>query len=300
MFFLTPLWADQLIMDDEIEQMAHFVIKKISKPMGMAKYKIPLYLVETQESNAAAISTGAIVLNTGLIQECQNPEEFIGVMAHEMGHIKKMHVIRFFDTKAYQALVGGSMGLGLILAPLTGGMSLIASMAGVIVAQSDFLARSRVDEFEADQLAVHALKKISWPTKGLETFFERLMKKDFLMNAIWSTHPLSQDRLNRVKEMGTNYKGHLDPSFVKNYQRVRSKILGYVNKKQRHPTYMKELWRILPFDNLTKRIRQSMFWFRRLKAILTIESSKPIFCFQKEMSKKHKHYTSKSCNTLKR
>lgn len=231
MFLWFFLQADNLIVDDEIQLTLEKIVKKLSKAMGLQKYRIPVYLVDIDEANASAVSKGAIVLYTGLIAECKTPEEFVGVIAHELGHIKKMHIIRFADTTGYSMIMNGSFGLGAILAPFTGGLSLLLPVAGISFAHQEFLRQMRADEFEADQIAIETLKKMNWPVSGMQAFFTRLMENDFLIRAAgMTTHPLSRDRLQRINDMTKGFKGSLDPEVVSNYKRIRSKVLGYMKK----------------------------------------------------------------------
>jgi len=229
MFFL---FAQQLIFDDEIESFCHQIVKKISCEMGIKDKDIPIYLIDTDEANAAAAGPGVMLIHTGLIAECKTAEEFIGVIAHELGHIQKEHSFYFYHAaKMMQLAISTGLGVGIILAPITGGLSLLALPILAAGSQQEFFSYRRVQEFEADQKAVHVLKKMGWPTEGLSKFLERLIEYDFLMRIVGlSTHPLSRDRINRIKEMTGDFKGTLDADVIQKYARIRSKILGYMRK----------------------------------------------------------------------
>ncbi|USO02606.1 MAG: M48 family metalloprotease [Alphaproteobacteria bacterium] len=233
MFFL---FAQHLVFDDEVELFCNEIVTTMSKEMGIKNKKIPVYLMDTEDVNAAAAGHGILLIHTGLIAECKNADEFIGVLAHELGHIQKAHTFYFYQAgKAMNIALSAGFGLGLILAPLTGGLSLLVlPIMGAGGAQSSILSYMRVHEFEADQIAVQTLKKMNWPTDGLRTFLQRLKEHDYLIELTGlTTHPLSSDRIRRIEEMSRGAKGTLSSDIHKKFSRIRAKVMGYMRKNEK-------------------------------------------------------------------
>lgn len=221
---MTCLWASFVrIVDDEIELYLKEVIKPIAKKMNI-DYKIPVFLIHDESANAAAISQGAILIQSGLFIECRNGEELVGVLAHEIAHIKCMHIARY-TKKPHPGMVVLSMGLG----ALTGGFGLIA---GFQVMEREALRQMRGEESQADHVAMEALKGLRWPTSGLRSFLKRLAN---LGHPYLSTHPSIDERLHAMEQRSG---GKLPKNIDQGFKRVQAKLRGYVDKNKRsHNSY---------------------------------------------------------------
>lgn len=139
--------------------------------------------------NALAAPGGRIVLFKGLIDDTQNPAELAGILAHEMGHVRRRHALRG-QIRA--------IGLGALLRAMGGDMGSIAEGAA-------FLSFSRSMEREADSLAAESLRRAGAAPAALAGFFERMAAKqsesedgmaDYL--SYLSTHPAPRDRAARL------------------------------------------------------------------------------------------------------
>ena len=56
--------------------------------------KIKLHVVQSNEVNAFAFPDNHLVVFTSLIAKCENQEELCGVMAHEIAHMQKGHIMK--------------------------------------------------------------------------------------------------------------------------------------------------------------------------------------------------------------
>src|ERR1019366_1791783 len=61
-------------------------------PAGQRDLKF--YISDDPEPNAFALPGGHVVVNTGLLQMADQPEELLGVLAHELAHQTKRHAMR--------------------------------------------------------------------------------------------------------------------------------------------------------------------------------------------------------------
>lgn len=113
-------------------------------------------------ANALALPSGLIVVTDELVALARNDEEILGVLAHEIGHVRQHHGLR---------LVIESSAVGLFAAWYIGDVS--ALLAGVPAALSE--ARySRGFEREADDFAVRLMKDNGMSAGRLADILERM------------------------------------------------------------------------------------------------------------------------------
>lgn len=146
----------------------------------------------TSDVNAFALPGNTMLINRGLMKYAANEQEILGVVAHEMGHLNRHHVM--------ENLVH-SVGLRALFAGMIGD-------SGAAGAQIFELGYSRDHEREADQSAVDYLNKVGLSTKALADFLARIEKthglpKDLGENDVvgyFISHPLLKERLTILKK----------------------------------------------------------------------------------------------------
>ena len=89
----APAYAQgiSLLRDTETEDMLKSYEAPLSRAAGLDPQAVHMYLVGDPEVNAFAAEGQNIFIMSGIILYCKNPNELIGVMAHETGHIKAGH-----------------------------------------------------------------------------------------------------------------------------------------------------------------------------------------------------------------
>lgn len=227
-----------LIRDAEIENIIRDYATPIFNAAGLDSSVVQIHLVNDARLNAFVAGGQRMFINTGLLMRAEDPEEVIGVIAHEAGHIAGGHLARFQDelrnakTKSIIAMVAGvAAGLaardGRVAGAIVGG--------GQGVAFSDLLKYSRTQESAADAAALKYLDRTGISARGLLEFFELLRREVRLTGGrehpYLSTHPLTNDRIATVS-------GHLALSRFANaptpndladkHARMRAKLIGFM------------------------------------------------------------------------
>ncbi|CCQ75333.1 M48 family metallopeptidase [Magnetospira sp. QH-2] len=153
-----------------------------------------LTVIDTDLVNALALPGGRMLLFRGLIEEVEHPNELVGVLAHEMGHLAKRH-----PTEMAVQAAGTSVLISLLIGDVTGGAAL--ALLGESVINGVY---SRDKEREADDLAVAIMTTAGWDPKPFARFFDRLAEDQGSLEETlaWvSSHPLSENRATAIREI---------------------------------------------------------------------------------------------------
>ncbi|MBS0254749.1 MAG: M48 family metallopeptidase [Proteobacteria bacterium] len=123
---------------------------------------VKVQLVRMGLVNAAAVPGGRVLLFDGLVQQAKSPDELAGVIGHEIGHVRKRHVM--------QAMLR-EFGLSLVL---RGSQTQLAGTLGQVAE----MRYSRGAEAEADTFARARMAAVDVSPADSGAFFERMAAKD--------------------------------------------------------------------------------------------------------------------------
>lgn len=165
--------------------------------------------------NAFCTPGGYIYFYTGLIKFLDNEAEFAGVMGHEMAHAAERHSTEQM-TEAY--------GLQLLISIVLGqNPNALAEIAADLAAGVAYLAFSRNDEYESDELSVKYLYETSYDARGVAGFFEKIegspQPPEFL-----STHPNPGNRIEKINEIWTGLGGKVGETYPQRYQAFKNTL----------------------------------------------------------------------------
>ena len=141
--------------------------------------------------NAYTLPGGKIILLTGLINEMKSPEELLGIMAHEIGHVVARDSAGFF--------VRGSL-FATFFGFFTGDFSGTFAISPQILLSTAALTFDREMEKAADAFAANRLNKVNVSTSGLRSFFSRMGNDSVNAPDILLTHPDYRARISFIKE----------------------------------------------------------------------------------------------------
>lgn len=144
--------------------------------------------------NAYATLGGHIFVNKGLIQLLESSEELMGVVAHEMIHVQRRHVMR----SVFQGL-----GMFVIFQGLLGDVS---GLVAVAIDQGGPLLNlqySRKLEEEADRLAIEFLVQNRVRPTGLATALNRINAEKKKMIQL-SPAPEVLEKLNKIELLSSH------------------------------------------------------------------------------------------------
>ncbi len=226
-----------LIRDTEMERVLKSYEDPIAKAAGLDPAAIKIYIVNDPNINAFVAEGQNIFMNTGLFMQLKTPNQIIGVMAHETGHIAGGHLIRGSNAMAKASvpmLIGVAVGIAAMIAG-QGNAGMGAMMLGEQAAQAQFFAFSRVQEATADQMGQRFLLKTHQSGEGMVEVFEKLAHDQAMSggykNIFITTHPAPSDRIDLLQRLAdaSPYRDVKDsPEAVHEFHMMQAKLAGFL------------------------------------------------------------------------
>lgn len=163
-------------------------------------------VLDSDDINAFAAPGGLILVTRGLLACCQTEDELAAVLAHEIGHVEKLHGLRAIRTGRLNsaltvlAVEAGKNLAGENLAEVTRAFDeSITDIAGTLM-NSGY---SRKLEYEADAAAIAILKKAGYQPGALVAMLENMAKNwDPSRHDFAATHPAPADRIKELQKIG--------------------------------------------------------------------------------------------------
>ncbi|MEM7197509.1 MAG: M48 family metalloprotease [Pseudomonadota bacterium] len=238
------------IRDSEIENMLRVFIARI-KP-DIPSDSVSIRLVLDRQVNAYVSGGANIFIHTGLLQFARSPEEVMGVLAHEFGHIEAGHLItlsKIHDRAQTQSIATTLIAVPLAILAGSAGAGAAAITGSTSAAQRIALAQLRALESSADQYSVRMLKDAQISLSGLISLNQRLQAQKALYGeGDWylSSHPQSSERIATLQEALEKQEDAkaLADGYAYALARVRAKIDGYESPPQ-------QIARRYPLDDTT-------------------------------------------------
>ncbi|WP_332654819.1 M48 family metalloprotease [Brevundimonas sp.] len=233
----APAAAQSAIRDTEIESIIHEWSAPVFTGMGLEPSEVEILLINDADLNAFATRGRIMGLNTGLILRTRNPNELLGVIAHEAGHIRNRHTLR-----------DGAQNAGMQPMLMTMALGALAIAAGAPDAGAVLLGNSQYfgtlsalrymthQEGEADNTGAQALEAAGESGRGLVSFFENFRSQEVFSDArrypYFRSHPLSSDRIENLRRFVAeqpNYENRDSPERMAQHALVLAKIHAFMD-----------------------------------------------------------------------
>ncbi len=202
-------------------------IAKRLEPNAGVPFPVRLTVVESTTPNAFATMGGYTYVTTGLIEMADREEEVAGVLAHELAHVGRRHVVKRME-KEKPLSIASLVGI-LVGALIPGGGSLgPALMASTMAAtQTLSLKFSREDEDEADRYGLATAEASGYSGHGLSDFLKKIRSTESEKSVpqYLLTHPYSEDRAAKIESRITLPRSSINTDFFP-YVRARLLILN--------------------------------------------------------------------------
>ncbi|MEH6720897.1 MAG: M48 family metalloprotease [Aurantimonas endophytica] len=246
---LTPVAAQSrsektrlpVVRDAEIEALVADYARPLLQAAGLSRSGIQIVLINSSGFNAF-VAGRRIFINTGAITATETPNQLIGIIAHEIGHLAGGHQQRLreqLERSQTIAIVAGLLGAGIAVAGASTGAGGAAQAGaglmtgGSAAAQRSLLSYQRGEESAADRTALTYLDRTGQSGKGLLETFSTLDRNNLFASArsnYLSSHPMPRDRIAALEAAAreSRHFGRADPpALVERHNFARAKIAAY-------------------------------------------------------------------------
>ncbi len=236
-----------LIRDAEIESLLNQYASPIFRAAGLRRGALDIAIVNNRQFNAF-VAGRTLFINTGALLEAETPNEIIGVIAHEVGHIVGGHQERLADKLRSAKIIAGFatlLGAGVVAAgAATGNRSVSQAGSGIVLGGPTFAIRGllsyqRGEESAADRAALKYLRKTGQSARGLLKTFSRFADNLNLqggrVNPYMQSHPMPRDRITSLKSAVAKskyYNRNDKPALQERHDLVRAKIAAYLSGRR--------------------------------------------------------------------
>ena len=234
-----------IVRDAEIEQLLREYTQPILHTAGLAKQNVQVIIINDRSFNAFVADGRRIFVNGGALMESETPNQIIGVLAHETGHIAGGHLARMREAIASattQSVIAMLLGAGALVAAGRSGADLgqagAAAIAGPTMAiQNTMIGYMRAQEEQADRAALKFLTATGQSPKGMYETFKRMADQVLYqvryINPYLQTHPLPSERVAALEGMAKSspYWDHKDsPALQARHDLMRAKLYGFIER----------------------------------------------------------------------
>jgi predicted Zn-dependent protease len=240
-----------LIRDTEIENVLKDYARPIFKVAGLGSNNIAMRIVRHDSFNAFVADGRNVFINSGALTQAKTPNEVIGVIAHEVGHITGGHLAKLRAQIARdqtKVLLVTVLGIGAMIAGATsgsdGGRELGGVGQGVLLGGNEVVLRSllaerRSQESAADQAGLGFLQATKQSGRGMLETFERFAQQEYVsekhQDPFVRSHPVATSRIAQLRDRVAKspYADAKDePQLQLRHDMMRAKITGYLAAPQ--------------------------------------------------------------------
>ncbi|PZP86706.1 MAG: peptidase [Azospirillum brasilense] len=242
-FALAPLVANAgLIRDAEIEATLRDYATPMLTSAGIPPEDVRIFIVSNPQINAFVAGGLNIFIHTGMIRATKTPDELIGVIAHETGHIEGAHLSQLSE-KSSRAMLGSLIGAVVGAVAVAGGAG--GAGAGIIagsqsMAQRNFFSDIRINEQSADQAAMRYLDENEISASGMLATFETLRRQEsgtgLKADPYMRTHPMTTERIATLRnhlQASPIPAGQVPDGFAEKHARMVAKLAAFTEPYKR-------------------------------------------------------------------
>jgi predicted Zn-dependent protease len=237
------------LRDAETEQLLRDYTRPILRVAGLEKQNIQAVIINDGSFNAFVADGRRIFVNYGAILQSENPNQLIGVLAHETGHLAGGHLAKLREQLAQaqtQMIIAMLLGAGAMVAGARSGNAnngLANAGAAAVAGPQEMIRRSllsyqRQQEENADRAGVKFLTATGQSAKGMYETFKRFTDESLFAargtDPYLQSHPMPADRVAALEELAraSPYWDKKDDSGLQQrHDMVRAKISAFMERQ---------------------------------------------------------------------
>jgi len=229
-----------LIRDAEIEQLLRDYTIPILRVAGLAQQNVQVVIISDRSFNAFVMDGRHIFINAGALMDSKTPNEIIGVLAHETGHMAGGHLSKLRQQLAVaqtQSIIAMLLGIGAAVAARNAGNPAAAILGPQETIRRSLLSYVRQQEEQADRAGVKFLAASGQSARGMYDTFKR-MSDEILFAArnadpYMQSHPMPAERVQALAEIARtspNWDKKDPPELQLRHDLMRAKLFGFLER----------------------------------------------------------------------
>ncbi len=238
-----------MLRDTESEQLLRDYTRPILRAAGMERQNIQMVIINESVFNAFVADGRRIFVNYGAMMQSETPNQIIGVLAHETGHLAGGHLSKLREqlaTAQTQMIIAMLIGAGALVAGARSGGSnngLSSAGAAAMSAPQEVIRRTllsyvRQQEENADRAGVKFLTATGQSAKGMYETFRRFTNESLFAargsDPYVQSHPMPAERVAALEELARSsqyWEKKDDPALQLRHDMVRAKISGFMERQ---------------------------------------------------------------------
>jgi len=237
-----------VLRDTESEQLLRDYTRPILRAAGMEKQNIQMVIINESVFNAFVADGRRIFVNYGAVMQSETPNQIIGVLAHETGHLAGGHLAKLRERLAEaqtQMIIAMLLGAGAMVAGARGGANSGLANAGAAamsapgeVIRRTLLSYVRQQEENADKAGVKFLNATGQSARGMHETFKRFTDESLFAargaDPYVQSHPMPAERVRALEELARSspyWDKKDDPALQMRHDMVRAKISGFMERQ---------------------------------------------------------------------
>jgi predicted Zn-dependent protease len=238
-----------ILRDAESEQLLRDYTRPILRTAGLEKQNIQIVILNESGFNAFVADGRRIFVNYGAMMQSETPNQIIGVLAHETGHLAGGHLAKLREQLAQaqtQMIIAMLLGAGAMVAGARSGNSnsgLANAGAAAIAGPQEMIRRTlisyqRQQEENADRAGVKFLTATGLSAKGMYETFRRFTNDSLFAargaDPYLQSHPMPSERVAALEELARSspyWDKKDEPALQLRHDMVRAKISAFMERQ---------------------------------------------------------------------
>ena len=242
-----------ILRDTETEQLLREYTRPILRAAGLEKQNIQMVIINDGSFNAFVADGRRIFVNYGAIMQSETPNQIIGVLAHETGHLAGGHLSKLREQLANaqtQMIIAMLLGAGAIAVGSTRGSNsagnnglanagAAASAGPQEMIRRTLLSYQRQQEENADRAGVKFLTATQQSPKGMYETFKRFTSESLFASRgadpYLQSHPMPAERVASLQEFASSspyWDKKDDPALQLRHDMARAKISAFMERPE--------------------------------------------------------------------
>lgn len=176
------------------------IVAQLASGLEPEMQELHVTVIDDEQVNAFALPGGHMFVHTGILTAIESPEQLIGVLGHEVGHVVHRHGVKRLAQSLWvrfllASVMGDIGGFGDVMA---------SGAAGLLTMSWD-----RDQERESDRFGVTLMQQVGFNAEPVPSFFEAL--PDMGVPEWLSTHPNHEGRAGDLAEFVAELPERTEP-----------------------------------------------------------------------------------------